>query len=177
MSEGNVGHDANKIFRPQPFKWKRYTAVAVIFFLLAFFVAWFQDRDKEPSFHEEIFPSDSISYIKNNLPVALADGDYSLAMPQGGTFVNGKPPMLLVEVDGEFYPLNIMDDSILPRQGRQLPLKILFGFTSPHASNTLKYAEKISDDPVKDYRRKSQYYLHVADGFGHVERKFYVVTH
>lgn len=175
MSEVKIDNDAKKIFRPQPFKWKRYTAVAAVFMLLAFFVVWFQDKDRDPSFHKEIFPSDAISYIKNNLPVPLADGDYPLAMPPGGTFVNGKPPMLLVEVDGEFYPLNILDDSLLPRQGRQLPLKILFGFTSPHAENKLQYAEKISGDPEKDFRRKAQYYLHVVDGFGQVERKYYVV--
>ena len=175
MSEGKIDHDAKKIFRPQPFKWKRYTAVAAVFMLLAFFVVIFQDKDRDPSFHAEIFPSDAISYIKNNLPVPLADGDYPLAMPPGGTFVNGKPPMLLVEVDGEFYPLNILDDSLLPRQGRQLPLKILFGFTSPHAENKLHYAEKVSGDPEKDFRRKAQYYLHVVDGFGKVERKYYVV--
>ena len=175
MSDEKLNRDANKIFRPQPFKWKRYTAVAIIFFMLAFIVVKFQDKDKDPSFHEEIIPSDAISYIKDGAAIPLENGDYNLAMPEGGTFVNGKPPMLLVEVDGEFYPLNILDDSILPRQGRRLPLKILFGFNSPHASNTLKYAEKTGEDPVEDFRRKAQYYLNVVDGFGQVERKYYVV--
>ena len=175
MIEEKLNCDANKIFHPQPFKWKRYTAVAIIFLILAFIAVKLQDPDKEPSFHEEIIPSDAISYIKDGAAVPLADGDYNLFMPEGGTFVNGKPPMLLVEVGGEFFPLNILDDSILPRQGRRLPLKILFGFTSPHASNTLKYAEKQGGDPVRYFRRKAQYYLNVVDGFGYVERKYYTV--
>ena len=172
-----LNRDANKIFRPQPFKWKRYTLVAVIFCILAFAVVFFQDNDKEPSFHKEIFPSQAISYIKDDKLFALADGDYPLAMPEGGTFVNGIAPMLMIEVDGEFYPLNIADDSILPRQGRLLPLKILFGFTSPYAENKLHYDEKKSGDPVKDFRRKASYYLAVKDGFGQVQRKYRVVTH
>ena len=176
MRDAKLNHDANRIFRPQPFKWRRYTIVAILFFLLAFSVVIFNsDSDKEPSFHAEIFPSHAISYIKNNKPIALANGDYNLAMPPGGTFVNGIAPMLLVEVDGEFYPLNIADDSILPRQGRLLPLKILFGFTSPHAQNKLHYDEKKGGDPVRDFRRKASYYLHVVDGFGYVERRYRVV--
>ena len=158
----------------QPFKVEVYTVVAVIFFILAGMSVKFFQTDKAASFHEEIFPSDRISYIKDNQLVALADGDYNLAMPAGGTFVNGIAPMLLIEVDGEFYPLNIMDDSILPRQGRQLPLKILFGFTSPHASNTLQYAEKNGGDPTESYRKKAYYYLHVENGFGNVERYYKV---
>ena len=175
MSNEKLNRDANKIFRPQPFKWKRYTAVAIIFFILAFLVAKFQPKDNDPSFHEEIIPSQAISYIKDGNAISLANGEYALAMPEGGTFVNGKPPMLLVEVDGEFYPLNILDDSILPRQGRRLPLKILFGFTSPYASNKLHYDEKKSGDPEKDFRRKAQYYLNVVDGFGYVERKYRII--
>ena len=95
-------------------------------------------------------------------------------MPAGGTFVNGIAPMMLIKVDGEFYPLNIADDSILPRQGRQLPARILFGFSSPHASNTLTYDEKKHDDPVADYKRKAIYYLHVSKGYGEVKRKYHV---
>ena len=159
MSEGKLNRDANKIFRPQPFKWKRYTAVAVIFFIVAFIVVIFPKSDEEPSFHAEIFPSNAISYINDNELFALNDGDYNLAMPEGGTFVNGIAPMLLVEVDEKYYPLNIADDSILPRQGRQLPLKILFGF------------------PVRDFRRKASYYLHVDNGFGTVQRRYKIVTH
>lgn len=169
--------DAKKIFRPQPFKWKRYTIVAVIFLVLAFAVAMFDDEEKEPSFHAEIFPSHAISYIKENKTVPLADGDYNLAMPEGGVFVNGIAPMLLVEVDGDFYPLNIADDSLLPRQGRRLPLKILFGFTSPHASNTLKYDEKKGGNPAGDFSRKASYYLHVVNGYGTVERRYKFIPH
>ena len=80
---------------------------------------------------------------------------------------------LMVQVDNQYLPLNIADDSILPRQGKMLPLRILFGFTSPHASNTLKYAEKIGGDPVESYRRKARYYLHVKNGYGEVKRAFY----
>ena len=177
MSDEKLNRDANKIFRPQPFKWKRYTAVAVIFLILAFIVVIFPKSDVEPSFHREIFPSNAISYIKDDKLFKLADGDYNLAMPEGGTFVNGIAPMLLVEVDEKYYPLNIADDSILPRQGRQLPLKILFGFTSPHASNTLHYDEKKGGDPVRDFRRKASYYLHVDNGYGTVQRQYRIVTH
>lgn len=178
MSDAKLNYDAKKIFRPQPFKWRRYTVVAVIFMILSFAVVIFgNDSDKEPSFHAEIFPSHAISYIQDGKTIALTNGDYNLAMPAGGTFVNGVAPMLLVEVDSEFHPLNIADDSILPRQGKLLPLKILFGFTSPHASNKLHYDEKKSGDPVKDFRRKPQYYLHVIDGYGHVERKYRIVSH
>ena len=178
MSDEKLNRDANKIFRPQPFKWRRYTIVAILFFMLAFGVVIFNNgSDVAPSFHAEIFPSNAISYIKDNEIVSLANGDYALAMPPGGTFVNGIAPMLLVEVDGKFYPLNIADDSILPRQGRMLTLKILFGFTSPHASNTLTYDEKKGGDPVRDFRRKASYYLHVVDGFGHVERQYHIVSH
>lgn len=150
-----------------------YLAAAVFFFALAVCTVIFSNKDIEPSFHKEIIPSDSIGYIKNEKVIPLADGNYLLAMPAGGTFVKGKAPMLLVKVGREYYPLNIEDDSILPRQGKMLPLKILFGFTSPHASNTLKYAEKISGNPVEDYRKKSRYYLHVEGGFGSVQRMYF----
>lgn len=163
-------------FERQPFKVELYTAVAVIFLIAAALSVKFFQSDKVASFHEEIFPSKAISYIKDNELVELSDGDYMLAMPAGGTFVNGVAPMLLVEVEGKYFPLNIADDSILPRQGRQLPLRILFGFTSPHASNTLQYEEKIGGDPVESYSKKAYYYLHVEKGFGHVERFYKTVT-
>lgn len=150
-----------------------YLAAAGFFFALAICTVIFSNKNVEPSFHKEIVPSNSISYFKDEKLIALADGNYLLAMPAGGTFVKGKPPMLLVKVGREYYPLNIEDDSILPRQGKMLPLKILFGFTSPHASNTLKYAEKINDNPVEDYRKKSRYYLHVEKGLGSVQRMYF----
>ena len=161
---------AEENFVRQPFKVELYTAVAVIFFIVAALSVKFFQSDKVASFHAEIFPSQAISYIKDNELVALSDGDYMLAMPAGGTFVNGVAPMLLVEVEGKYFPLNIADDSILPRQGRQLPLRILFGFTSPYAENTLKYAEKVGGDPVESYRKKAYYFLRVENGFGRVER-------
>lgn len=161
-------------YQNQPFKVELYTVIAVIFFILAAISVKFFQTDSVASFHEEIFPSDAISYIdENNNLVALPNGDYELAMPAGGTFVNGVAPMMLINVDGKFYPLNIVDDSILPRQGRQLPARILFGFTSPHASNTLKYEEKKSGDPVADYRKKALYYLRVSNGYGEVQRKYH----
>lgn len=149
-----------------------YLAAAAFFFVLAICVVIFQDKNSAASFHKEIIPSNSISYIKDGKLIALADGKYLLAMPAGGTFVKGKAPMLLVKVGRDYFPLNIADDSILPRQGKQLPLKILFGFTSPHASNTLKYAEKNGGDPYDSYHRKARYYLQVENGFGTVQRYF-----
>lgn len=159
----------------QPFPVAWYATVAAMFFVLAASVVIFAQKS-DPSFHKEIIPTDAISYIVGGKAVALSDGDYPLAMPAGGTFVNGVAPMLLVKVGRDYYPLNIADDSILPRQGRVLPLKILFGFTSPHASNTLKYAEKLGGDPVESYRRKAQYYLHVECGFGYVRRKYFFAS-
>lgn len=165
--------DEEKNFQNQPFKVEVYTVAAVIFFIAAALSVKFFQTETAASFHKEIFPSDSISFIKNNQPVPLPDGNYELAMPAGGTFVNEVAPMMLIKVDEEFYPLNIADDSILPRQGRQLPARILFGFTSPHASNTLEYDEKKSGDPVADYKKKALYYLHVSKGFGEVRRTYY----
>ena len=141
--------------------------------MLAICAVVLPDKNSDPSFHKEIAPSNSISYFKDDKLIALADGKYLLAMPAAGTFVRGKAPMLLVKVGRDYYPLNIADDSILPRQGKVLPLKILFGFTSPHASNTLKYAEKSGGNPVESYHRKSRYYLQVENGFGTVQRSFY----
>ena len=171
----NFNDDIEKNFEiAENYPTKIYTAIAVIFFILAFAVVKFQNSDVEPSFHEEIIHSDSISYIDGENLIKLVDGNYPLAMPAKGTFVNGVAPMLMVEVRGRYYPLNIADDSILPRQGKLLPLKILFGFTSPHAHNKLKYAEKNGDNPKEDYRRKARYYLHVENGFGEVQREFVI---
>ena len=152
---------------------RKFYFVAVGFFMLsAFAIVLFPKSSTPPSWHEEIFPSKALSYIKDGALVELPDGDYPLAMPPEGTFVEGIAPMLLVQVEGVYYPLNIVDDSIIPRHGKTLPLKILFGFTSAHAENTLKYAEKNGNDPVAAYRRKAIYYLRVEKGFGRVQRKF-----
>lgn len=156
------------------FSRKFYFIAVAIFLSLAFAVVLLPKSGKPPSWHEEIFPSDVLSYIKGDKLVALADGDYPLAMPPAGTFVGKVAPMLLVEVDGVYYPLNIVDDSIIPRRGKLLPLKILFGFESAHAENTLTYHEKTGNDPVADYRKKAFYYLRVENGFGRVQRDFVV---
>ena len=156
------------------FSRKFYFIAAAVFMTLAFAVVLYPKSDTPPSWHEEIFPSNALSYIKDGELVTLPDGNYPLAMPPHDTFVNGVAPMLLVEVDGVYYPLNIADDSIIPRRGKTLPLKILFGFTSAHAENTLHYQEKTGNDPVADYRKKAFYYLHVENGFGHVRRNFVI---
>lgn len=160
----------------QKFSRKFYFIAFAVLLSLAFAVVLYPKSDTPPSWHEEIFPSDALSYIKDGKLVALPDGDYPLAMPPAGTFVGNVAPMLLVEVDGTYYPLNIVDDSIIPRNGKLLPLKILFGFTSAHAENTLKYKEKTGNDPVADYRKKAFYYLRVENGFGRVQRDFVVVN-
>ena len=156
------------------FSRKFYFIAFAVFLTAAFAVVLLPKSDIPPSWHKEIFPSDAISYIKDNKLVTLPDGDYPLAMPPKGTFVGNVAPMLLVEVDGVYYPLNIADDSIIPRSGKLLPLKILFGFKSAHAENTLKYQEKNGNDPVADYRKKAFYYLRVENGFGRVQRDFVV---
>ena len=154
------------------FSRKFYFIAVAVFTALAFAVVLYPKSDTPPSWHEEILPSNALSYFKDGKLVALPDGDYPLAMPPEGTFVEDVAPMLLVEVDGTYYPLNIADDSIIPRTGKLLPLKILFGFTSAHAENTLKYHEKTGNDPVADYRKKAYYFLRVKDGFGRVQRGF-----
>ena len=156
------------------FSRKFYFIAVAVFLTLSFAVVLYPKSDTPPSWHEEIFPSDALSYIKDGELVALPDGDYPLAMPPEGTFVGEVAPMLLVEVNGTYYPLNIADDSIIPRQGKLLPLKILFGFTSAHAENTLHYQEKNGNDPVADYRKKAFYFLRVEGGFGRVQRGYIV---
>lgn len=154
------------------FSRKFYLIAVALFMLLAFAVVLYPKSETPPSWHEEIFPSNALSYIKDGELVALPDGNYPLAMPPEGTFIGKIAPMLLVKVGGVYYPLNIVDDSIIPRHGKTLPLKILFGFTSAHAENTLHYKEKTGNDPVADYRKKAYYYLRVEDGFGKVQRGF-----
>ena len=156
----------------QKFSRKFYFIGMAIFMSLAFAVVLYPKSNLPPSWHEEIFPSNALSYIKDGKLVALPDGDYPLAMPPEGTFVDGVAPMLLIQVNGVYYPLNIADDSIIPRRGKTLPLKILFGFTSAHAENTLKYKEKTGNDARADYRKKAFYFMRVEDGFGRVQRDF-----
>jgi hypothetical protein len=156
------------------FSRKFYFIAVAVFMTLAFATVLYPKSATPPSWHEEIFPSNALSYIKDGELIALPDGDYPLAMPPKGTFVGQVAPMLLVEVNGTYYPLNIADDSVIPRQGKLLPLKILFGFTSAHAENTLKYKEKTGNNPVADYRKKAFYYLRVENGFGRVQRDFVI---
>lgn len=156
------------------FSRKFYFIAVAVFMTLAFAAVLYPKSEAPPSWHEEILPSNALSYIKDGKLIALPDGDYPLAMPPKGTFIGQVAPMLLVEVDGTYYPLNIADDSIIPRQGKLLPLKILFGFTSPHAENKLAYKEKTGNDPVVDYRKKAFYYLRVDSGFGQVQRDFVI---
>ena len=156
------------------FSRKFYFIATAVFMTLAFAVVLYPKSTTPPSWHKEIFPSDALSFIRDGKLVALADGDYPLAMPPAGTFVGKIAPLLLVQVDGKYYPLNIEDDSIIPRSGKLLPLKILFGFTSAHAENTLRYKEKTGNDPVADYRKKAFYYLHVENGYGKVRRDFVI---
>ena len=154
------------------FSRKFYFIAVAVFLSLSFAVVLYPKAQTPPSWHEEIFPSNALSYIKDDELVALPDGDYPLAMPPQGTFIGKVAPMLLVQVNGVYYPLNIADDSVIPRQGKTLPLKILFGFTSAHAENKLHYQEKTGNDPVADYRKKAFYYLRVKSGFGSVQRNF-----
>ena len=158
------------------FSRKFYFIAVAVFLTLAFAVVLYPKSDTPPAWHEEIFPSNTLSYIQDGKLVALHDGDYPLAMPPYGTFIGEIAPMLLVEVDGTYYPLNIADDSIIPRRGKLLPLKILFGFKSAHAENTLQYQEKTGNDPVADYRKKAFYYLRVESGFGRVQRDFVIAN-
>ena len=156
------------------FSRKFYFIIAAVFVTLAFAVVLYPKSNTPPSWHEEIFPSNALSYIKDRKLFELPDGDYPLAMPPAGTFVGKVAPMLMIQVNGKYYPLNIADDSIIPRSGNLLPLKILFGFTSAHAENTLDYKEKTGNDPVADYRKKAFYYMRVKDGFGRVQRGFMI---
>ena len=78
MNREKIVSDKNSL--QQPFKVEWYTAVAVIFFIVAALVVKFFQSDDQASFHAEIFPSDAISYIDEDKLVALADGNYMLAI-------------------------------------------------------------------------------------------------
>ena len=173
----NELNELRKIFDAEKSEFRKfsrrfYFIALAVFLSLSFAVVLYPKSSTPPSWHKEIFPSETLSFIRDGKLVALADGDYPLAMPPAGTFVGKIAPLLLVEVDGTYYPLNIADDSIIPRRGKTLPLKILFGFTSAHAENTLTYKEKTGNDPVADYRKKAYYFLRVEGGYGRVQRGF-----
>lgn len=174
-----------------PYDIDKYAAAAVFFLVLSFIVCYFQigfsHVEEKNGYHKEILSSETLSYIKDGQLVALSDGAYPVAMPsQDSSFeINGEKvfPLLLIFVpksnadltkieDFELYPINIADDSLLPRRGRTLALHILFGFTSNHAENTLLYAEKGNDTAAEDYKRKAFYYLVVKGGYGTMERDY-----
>ena len=169
-----------------PYNIDKYAAAAVFFLILSFMVCYFQigfkHTEEGTGYHKEILPSSALSYIKDGELIPLDDGAYPVAMPsQDSTLeINGEEyfPLLLILVpssNGEefdLYPLNIADDSLLPRQGRTLALHILFGFTSDHAENKLVYAEKGNDTAAEDYKRKAFYYLVVKNGYGKIERDY-----
>ena len=168
-----------------PYKLSYYDAAIGLFLILALVTCYLQSEFREQSkgadYHKEILQSDSISYIKNGNLIALKNGAYPVAVPSQDSFVNinGKDifPMLLIfvpEGDSKFnlYPLNIADDSILPRRGNTLVLHILFGFTSDHAENILLYEEKVNNSAADDYKRKAFYYLEVKDGYGKMKRGY-----
>jgi len=169
-----------------PYNIDKYTAAAVFFLILSFIVCYFQigfkHTEEGTGYHKEILPSERLSYIKDGELIPLPDGAYPVAMPSQDSMliINGEKvfPMLLILIpsangeDFDLYPLNIADDSLLPRQGKTLALHILFGFTSEHAENKLVYAEKGNDTAAEDYKRKAFYYLVVKDGYGKIERDY-----
>ncbi len=174
-----------------PYDVDKYAAAAVFFLLLSFIVCYFQigfsHVEERNGYHEEILPSSALCYIRDGVAIPLPDGAYPVAMPsQDSTLEIGDKkvfPMLLILVpkfandsneivDFNLYPLNIADDSLLPRRGKTIALHILFGFTSDHAENKLVYAEKGNDTAAEDYKRKAFYYLVVKDGYGTMERDY-----
>ena len=176
-----------------PYNINNYAAAAVFFLILSFMVCYFKLDfnyiEEGNGYHKEILPSETLSYIKDGKLVQLSDGAYPVAMPSQdyGIEINGNRafPLFLVLVpksfgstdieDFELYPINVADDSLLPRQGRMLALHILFGFTSKHAENKLVYSEKGNDTAAEDYKRKAFYYLVVKDGYGKMERDYMTI--
>ena len=167
-----------------PYKVDKYIEVIIFFLILTFIVIYFQTEitynKKGNNYHHEILPSESLSYIKDGRAITIADGAYPVAMPSQDSWIeiNNKKyfPLFLILLptanDFELYPINIIDDSLLPRRGRTLALHILFGFTSDHAENTLVYAEKGNDTAAEDFKRKAFYYLVVKDGYGKMQRDY-----
>ena len=167
-----------------PYRVGRYLEVIIFFLILTFTVVYLQteisNNEKGNDYHREILPSESLSYIKDGQAVAIADGAYPVAMPSQDAWIeiSGQRyfPLFLIllpTADGfELYPINIIDDSLLPRRGQVLPLHILFGFTSDHAENRLVYAEKGNDTAAEDYKRKAFYYLVVENGYGKMQRGY-----
>ena len=166
-----------------PYQIHNYAKAAAVFLILSLLCLHFDIGigfvGKNMAYHREIIPSRALSYIDDGGQlIELPDGNYPVAMPSGGEaiMINGvrKFPLLMVFVPiadhFELRPLNIEDDSFLPRQGRTLALNILMGFTSAHAENTLQYDEKHGN--VEDYKRKAYYYLEVKHGAGRMKRGY-----
>ncbi len=165
-----------------PYQTEIYAATAAGFLLLAMICMYFGlgigFEGKNMSYHAEILPSRAIGYIDDGRVIELPDGNYPVAMPSGDDWITiegaKKMPLLLIAVptgDGlKLYPLNVEDDSFLPRQGRTLALNILMGFTSAHAENRLEYDEKHGN--VEDYKRKAYYYMEVRHGVGRMKRGY-----
>ena len=161
---------------------KNYAAAAALFLMLSMVMLYFNVGigyvGKNMSYHQEIIPSRVLSYIDDGRLIELPDGNYPVAMPNGGEaiWIDGRRhfPMLMVFIPiadrFELRPLNIADDSFLPRKGRTLALNILMGFTSAHAECTLQYDEKHGN--VEDYKRKAYYYLEVKHGVGRMKRGY-----
>ena len=163
-----------------PYQTEIYAATAVLFFVLSIICIvfgigiGFNGRDN--AYHKELIPSRALSYIDDGRLVELPDGNYPVPSDDKSLMIDGKKkfPLLMVMVPTErglrLYPLNVEDDSFLPRQGRTLALNILIGFTSAHAENRLQYDEKHGN--VEDYKRKAYYYLEVKSGVGRMKRGY-----
>ncbi len=158
---------------------------AVSFFLLAAFtLCYFRiglGGDESGEFHSEIVHALGISYIKDEKPILLKDGNYPLAVPSKDSwlYVDGKRyfPLFLVMVEENsqlnLYPLNVKNESFLPHIGNTLPLHILMEFKTTYGENLLVYDEKPAGMSARDsYARKVYYYLHVSNGFGRIERGY-----
>ena len=165
-----------------PYQTEIYAATAALFLLLSMVCLYFGlgigFEGKNISYHAELMPSRALSYIDGGRLIELPDGNYPVAMPSGdeSLMIDGqkKFPLLMVAVPTaaglRLYPLNVADDSFLPRQGRLLALNILMGFTSAHAENRLEYDEKHGN--VEDYKRKAYYYIEVRSGVGRMRRGY-----
>ena len=162
-----------------------YTLAISFFLTLSFAFCYFQiglGGSESTEFHEEIIPSVGISYLRDNEPILLEDGNYPLAVPSKDSFlkINGRrihPLFLIMIPDSDskmrLYPLNVKDNSILPHIGKTLALHILMEFKSTFGDNRLIYDEHHAGIPARiSYSKKVYYYLHVENGFGTIERGY-----
>lgn len=161
-------------------------SVAISFFLtIACALCYFQiglGGDETAEFHREIIPSTGISYIRDEKPILLPDGNYPLAVPSKDSFLKIEDrevfPLFLIMIRDEdsklrLYPLNVLNESILPHMGKTLALHILMEFKTAFGENRLTYDEKHAGVPPRiSYAKKVYYYLHVEHGFGTIERGY-----